>query len=412
MTTAGAAAMTAASQSRILGANDRMSIALIGCGARGGLLQPRFQKINAPFTALCDVWRTRAERLREFAADAQIFCDHRKVLEMPGLDAVVIATPDHWHAPIAIDALNAGKDVYVEKPLTLKMEEGPQIIRAARTNDRICQVGAQQRSASHYIEAHHEYLRAGKLGKINLVRTWWLDGASAGGRGGDGPRDPARVPRPDPARAGGHSVPKDLIGKPADLDWNRYLGPVKWRAWDPPQYFNFRNYIDFNGGILTDKFVHWVDAVHMMMEQDGPVSADLAGGIFHAKDGRTVPDTINLHLEYPGNWICTYTNISQAGAPREAIEFCGTSGHLRINRLQYEFFSNERGAPPVVVPCKTDLVEEHVRNFLECCRSRKMPNGDVAAGHRSAQAAHLGNLSFLQKRRIRFDPDREIILPA
>src|SRR5215467_4639797 len=137
---AGAAALTAVSQSRIMGANDRMSIALVGCGARGNLLLPHFQKLNkAPLTAVCDVYRTRAEKCQALASGARLFGDHRKLLELSGLDAVVIATPDHWHAPIAIDALNAGKDVYVEKPLTLRMDEGPSIIRAARLKDRICQ---------------------------------------------------------------------------------------------------------------------------------------------------------------------------------------------------------------------------------------------------------------------------------
>jgi predicted dehydrogenase len=400
ITSAGAAALTAASQSRILGANDRLSIALIGCGSRGNLLLPHFQKLNqAPLTAVCDVYRTRAEKCQSLAPGAKLFGDHRKLLEMPGLDAVVIATPDHWHAPIAIDALNAGKDVYVEKPLTLRMEEGPKIIRAARLNDRICQVGAQQRSGSHYIQARDEYIRTGRLGKINLVRTWWFDGGgnpnAASGNGG-----------------GGHATPAGMKEKPADLDWNRFLGPVRWRSWDPPQYFNFRNYRDFGGGILTDKFVHWVDVVHMFIEQDGPVAADNIGGIYASRDGRTVQDTINLHLEYPGQWICTYFNTPQAGLQREGIEFCGTEGHLRIDRTKFEFFPPERGAAPVVVECRTDLVEEHVGDFLASCRSRKLPKGDVALGHRSAQAAHLGNLSYEQRRRVHFDSDREIVLPA
>jgi len=403
LTATGTAVLTAASQSRVLGANERMSIALIGCGARGSQLQPYFQKLNGPLTAVCDVWRTRAEKAQASAPGAKIFGDHRQVLDLPGLDAVIIATPDHWHAPIAIDALNAGKDVYVEKPVTLRMEEGPHIIQAARLNNRICQVGAQQRSGTHYIQARDEYVRAGKLGKISLVRTWWTDG------GGDSML--VRSAEASASGGGGHAVPRGMTEKPGDLDWNRYLGPVQWRAWDPPQYFNFRNYIDFCGGILTDKFVHWVDVVHMFMEQDGPVSADAAGGIYRAKDGRTVPDTLNLHLEYPGNWVCTYSNTPQAGLQREGIEFCGTGGHLRIDRTKFEFFPPGRTAQPAVVACQTDLVEEHVQDFLNSCRSRKLPKGDVALGHRSAQAAHLGNLSYAQKRRVHFDPDREAVLP-
>jgi predicted dehydrogenase len=158
----GAAALTAAPYSRVLGANDRLSIALIGCGARGNLLLPVFQKLNRePLVAVCDVWRTRAEKSQQDAAGARLFGDHRRLLEMLGLDAVIIATPDHWHAPIAIDALNAGKDVYVEKPLTYRMEEGPRIIQAARRlNDRICQVGAHwtDRSKSTLLE----FVKSGK----------------------------------------------------------------------------------------------------------------------------------------------------------------------------------------------------------------------------------------------------------
>jgi hypothetical protein len=153
-----------------------------------------------------------------------------------------------------------------------------------------------------------------------------------------------------------------------------------------------------------------VDVVHMFMDQDGPITADTTGGIFVSHDGRTVPDTLNVHLEYPRNWICTFSNTPQAGLQRDGIEFCGTQGHLRIDRTKYEFFGPEKDTVPVVVPCKTDLVEEHVQNFLDCVRSRKLPNGDVQKGHRSAQAAHLANLSYTQRRRLNFDPEREIVL--
>jgi predicted dehydrogenase len=135
ISTTGAAALSAVSQSRILGANNRLSTGLVGCGARSRELQPSFQKLNGPLSAVCDVWRTRAERAQSFAPGAKIFDDHRKLLEMPGLDAVIVATPDHWHERIAIDALQQNKDVYVEKPLTLTIEEGPRIIQAARLNN-------------------------------------------------------------------------------------------------------------------------------------------------------------------------------------------------------------------------------------------------------------------------------------
>jgi len=399
------AVLTTASYSRVKGANDRMSIGLIGCGKRGhGELQPVFQKLNGPLTAVCDVWRTRAEQAVANAPGAKIFQDHRRVLEFPGLDAVVIATPDHWHAAIAIDALTAGKDVYVEKPLTFKREEGPRIIEAARVHQRICQVGTQQRSATHYIEARDQFVRSGKIGKVLVARTWWSDGG-ADRLGREAPAHGADAPA-----GGGHRVPPGMEHQPADLDWNRYVAPVRWREWNPPQYFNFRNYRDFSGGILTDKFVHWVDAVHMFLEEDGPSMIDMAGGLWVAKDGRNVPDVIDLHLQYPGNWICTFSNLAAANESRAAIELRGTRGHLRIDRTKAEFFAAEKSAAPEVIECRASLEEEHVKNFLDSCASRKMPNCDVALGHRSAQAAHLCNLSYAEQRRIHFDPDREIVL--
>src|SRR6478672_2802289 len=173
-TATGAAAFTAASYNRVLGANNRVQLGLIGCGGRGRYVMETFTKTDqVEVPAVCDVWPERSLEAKKVAVNAQQFTDHRKLLEMKGLDAVLIATPDHWHAGTAIDALNAGKDVYVEKPLTLRIEEGPRIVKAARINDRVCQVGMQQRSGKHYLEAKREYIDTNKLGHITLARTWW-----------------------------------------------------------------------------------------------------------------------------------------------------------------------------------------------------------------------------------------------
>jgi predicted dehydrogenase len=384
----GAVSMTASSYSRVLGANDRIRLGLIGCGGRGNSVLGIFMKhADVQVTGVCDVYEARIARSRRRAADAAPFRDHRKLLES-GVDAVLVATPDHWHAAIAIDALNAGKDVYVEKPLTLRIDEGPAIVRAARVNNRICQVGMQQRSGPHYLQAKDEYVKAGKLGKITLARTWWHGN-------------------------GAHlmKAPPELKTQPADLDWARYLGPVKWRDWDPQQYWNFRAYLDFGGGQVTDLFTHWIDVVHMFMEQEIPVSAVAAGGVYSYKDGRTAPDTINVLLEYPGEWTATFEATLAPGITGDGVEICGTEGKLYIDRRLFEFRPAGRGAQPVVVKSDGDQTIHHVANFLECCRTRKLPNGDVLIGHRSAQASHLGNIAYVQKRRLAFDPVREEILP-
>ena len=390
---ASAIAMTAASYSRIWGATERVNLGLIGAGGRGQWVMGVFQQANANVVAVCDVWADRRDEAITKAAGAKGFNAHQDLLAMKDVDAVLIATPDHWHAGCAIDALNAKKDVYVEKPLTLNMEEGPRIVKAARVNERVCQVGMQQRSGRHYIQAKEEIIKAGKLGKITLVRTWWH---------GNGAHLMKATPK--------------LMAQPSNLDWARFLGPVKWRDYDPQQYANFRAYLDFGGGQVTDLFTHWIDVAHMLLDQDNPTSAVAAGGIYHYKDGRTAPDTINVLLQYPQEWTATFEATLAPGLDGSGVEFVGTEGRLYINRGNYIF--TPKGAKQGVevkayseTGVRDPLTLDHVRNFLDCVKSRQRPNGDVYVGHRSAMASHLGNLAYEQKRRLDFDPVREEILP-
>jgi predicted dehydrogenase len=385
-----ALAWTAASYSRIYGANERVNLGLIGAGERGRHVMNLFVETGSvQVGAVCDVYAEMVDKVKSKHPDAKASNDHRKLLEDRTLDAVLIGTPDHWHAVTAIDALNAGKDVYVEKPLTLNIEEGPMIVKAARTNNRICQVGLQQRSGAHYIEAKQKYLDSGALGKITLVRTWWHGNAY-------------------------HlrKAPATLAQRPSNLDWARFLGPVKWRDWDPQQFWNWRAYLDFGGGQVTDLFTHWIDVVHMFMGNDIPTAGVAAGGVYHYKDGRTAPDTINVLLEYGGEYTVTFEATLAPGVQGYGIEFCGTKGKLHIERGFYEYRNAGRGSQPLRVEGpKYDFTLDHVKNFLDCVKSRKLPNCDVLAGHRSAQASHLGNISYVQKRRLKFDPVREEILP-
>jgi predicted dehydrogenase len=379
----GAAALTALSYSRVLGANERMQLGLIGCGDRGSYDLGNFLKrSDIDAVAICDVYGARMDRAQQKAPQAKRFNDHRKLLELKDLDIALIATPDHWHAPCAIDALNAGKDVFIEKPLTL---------------------GMQQRSGKHYIRAKKEYIDAGRLGKITLVRTWW--------------------------HGNGYHLrraPESLQTKPADLDWTRFLGPVTWRDYDPQQFYNWRAYLDFGGGQVTDLFTHWIDVVHMFMGHDIPKSAGAAGGVYNYKDGRTAPDTINVLLEYPDDYTVSFEATLVPGISGAAIEFCGTKGRLLIDRQHFAFTPAGRnpaeeivfaeGVKPGMTMMEAWKAEgsmdlDHVNNFLECVKSRKLPNGDVLIGHRSAQASHLGNIAYVERRRLDFDPVREEILP-
>ncbi|HTQ56018.1 MAG TPA: Gfo/Idh/MocA family oxidoreductase [Bryobacteraceae bacterium] len=383
-----AAALTALSYARVRGANDRVQLGLVGCGERGLYVCSFFQKTGqVDVRAVCDVWGDRADKGVAQAPGAQPFGDHRKLLEVSGLDAVLIATPDHWHKDVAIDALNAGKDVYVEKPLTRRREEGPDIVRAARVNNRVCQVGMQQRSGEIYLEARERFVASGKLGKISHVDCVWHSGAA-------------------------ERLPTEPAQKPANLDWVRFLGPLKYRDWNPAQYLDFRAFLDFGGGKLTDFGAHWMDVVHMFMGQDGPLSAVAAGGVYNDfHDGRTAPDTISALYEYPGDFSVSFSSLAVPVAPDYGVAFLGSGGRLFVDRHHYEFRSAEKDAPPVVRSIPGDITDAHVRNFLDCCRSRKLPNADVYIGHRAAQAALLANQSYLERRRIRFDPQSEQVLP-
>jgi predicted dehydrogenase len=390
-----AATFTAASYSRVVGANNRIYLGAIGVGERGRHDMRLFQSTGqVEVTAVCDVYSQMIDMAKQAAPNSKSFNDYRKLLEVKELDAVLIATPDHWHAMTAIDALNAGKDVYVEKPLTLTIEEGPRIVKAARVNERVCQVGMQQRSGKHYIQAKQEYIDSGKLGKITLARTWWHGNTYHLRR-----------------------APASLQTRPSNLDWAKFLGPLKWRDYDPQQYFNWRAYLDFGGGQVTDLFTHWIDVVHMFMVKDVPTSAVAAGGVYFAKDGRTAPDTIHVLLEYPEEYTATFEATLAPGIGGAAVEMCGTKGRLYIDRNRFEFREAARGAQPVVVQAEAgeargdQLTLDHVQNFLDCMRTRKRPNGDVLVGHRSAQASHLGNIAYVEKRRLAFDPIREEILP-
>jgi predicted dehydrogenase len=392
---AGAAAFTATSYSRILGANNRVALGVIGSGDRGRHVMGLFQATKqVDVVALCDVYAQQIDRAMERAPGAKGYSDHRKLLEHKGLNAVLIATPDHWHAATTIDALNAGMDVYVEKPLTRTIEEGPEIVKAARVNDRICQVGMQQRSGAHYLQAKREYFDTRRLGRITLARTWWHGNAYHLRR-----------------------APESLRNRPSNLDWARFLGPLKWREYDPQQYFNWRAYLDFGGGQVTDLFTHWIDVVHMLLGQEIPTSAVAAGGVYHYKDGRTAPDTINVLLEYGDEFTATFEATLAPGIRGAAVEIAGTEGRLWIDRSRYEFHPAGRNAKPEIFEVPEDerrtdkMTLDHVQNFLDCVASRKLPNGDVLIGHRSAQASHLGNIAYVQKRRLKFDPVREEILP-
>jgi predicted dehydrogenase len=380
------AGLTAASWTNVLGANDRIRLGVIGTNNRGQDVMQNFMKVEGvEVVALCDAYDEYANKANSIAGNkAKLHLDYRKLLDDKNIDAVLIATPDTWHKDMAIDACEKGKAVYCEKPLTYTVEEGLEIIKAVNKHRTVFQVGLQQRSGDHYMQAKREYFDTEAIGKVTMVRTWWHGNAYH-----------LRTPK--------------FKTQPAGLDWKRFLGRVKYREFDAHQFYNWRAYLDFGGGQITDLFTHWIDVVHWFMNDDSPIAATAAGGVYHYKDGRTAPDTIAVTLEYPKEWTATFEATLAPGARGEAIEFYGTNGLLYIHRGGYTY--TPRGLPknappgskpgdPVSVKPQTNMQQNHVQNFVDCMRSKKTPNSNVVDGHRSAVASHLGNIAYLKKRRI------------
>ncbi len=380
------AALSAISYSRILGASDRIGLGLIGAGGRGRAVMGNFlHNSEVEVRAVCDVYGARTDEILAKLPGAKPFSQHEKLLELPEIDAVLIASPDHWHKDHAIDSLNAGKDVYVEKPLCRTLDEAPLMLQAARRNNRICQVGMQQRSGPVYLEALERFVKSGTTGKIKWVECIWNDG-------------PPRIYRSRPGE------------KPANLDWVRFLGPVRYREWNPRIYFNFRAFLDFNGGRLTDFGHHWMDTVHMYLGETSPDSGVAGGTIYDTQDGKDAPDIVSALFEYP-EFTVSFQSVIVGNPLPYGITFYGDRGKLFVDRNRYAFTAAEKGAQPVQKSFPGDITEDHVRNFLDCCKSRKLPNGDVALAAVSIQPPLLAVRSYLEKRRMRFDPKHSLILP-
>ncbi len=380
------AAFSALSYSRVMGANDTIGLGLIGAGGRGQYVMSLFQRESGvQVRAVCDVYGARIEEALAKAPGANSFRQHEKLLEFKDVDAVLIGSPDHWHKDHAIDAMNAGKDVYVEKPLCRVLDEAPLMVMAARRNDRICQVGVQQRSGPVYIEARDQFVKSGQIGRVHWVECVWNDSP----------------PRP--------YTPLTTT-KPPDLDWLRFLGPVRYRDWNPRMFFNFRAFLDVNGGRMTDFGHHWLDVVNMYLGEQAPESAAAAGALYDSLDGKDAPDLISALFEYSG-FIVSFQSVIVGNPLPYGMTFYGDKGKLFVDRNRYLFTAAEKGAAPIRKDFPGDITTDHVRNFLDCCRTRKLPNGDVALAAVSIQAPLLAVRSYLEKRRIRFDPGHNLIMP-
>ena len=372
--------------------------------------------------AVCDVYQPHLEGALEMAGGkARPYKDYRRLLEDRDVQAVVIATPDHWHPLICIDACNAGKDVYVEKPVSNRLREGRLMVETARGTNRVVQVGLQQRSGTHFQRAV-KAVQDGRLGRIHYVHCWNHEFSPPEGFGNPPDTNP-----------------------PPDLNWDFWLGPAPKVPYNENRFRagRWRWFFDYGGGKLTDWGSHLIDVVHWAMKVNGPLSATASGGKYYVTDNRETPETLQVVYEYPGFLLCystllhsSYGHNGHSGSKpfgSYGILFQGSLGTLFVDRAGYEIFpqtSVNREPTGAQISATEDpnglglyytsqLTSErgtssfqhdpHVRNFLDCLKNRKRPNADIEIGHEVSAAGHLGNIAFRLGQKIMWDAKAEKI---
>ncbi|MGO8697024.1 MAG: Gfo/Idh/MocA family protein [Limisphaerales bacterium] len=372
------------------GPNDRIRLGLIGCGGMGqGDLECFFLNPEVDCAVICDVDDAQiakgvaiCQSKRNQTPDA--VKDFRRVLDRKDVDVVLIATPDHWHALPMVMAAQAGKDIYVEKPLAKSIGEGRAMLEASRQHNRIVQMGSQWRSAPHIVEAA-EIIRSGKLGKVSLARAWaFLDWLPSIGHVAD-------------------SQP------PGGVDYDFWLGPAPRREFNQNRFhFNFRWFWDYAGGLMTDWGVHLLNIASMGLPDANPKSVTSCGGKFIFDDDSQTPDSQVTVYEFPS---CQLIWEHRAGLNNGlngrswGIEWHGTEGCIIVNDEGWELATERKrgNIDSRRQPSSGDPRPLHVRNFLDCCQSRRQPVLNLELGHRVSALAHLGNIAYRTGHKIVWD---------
>ena len=365
-----ASGVTALASTRVFGANDKIRIGVIGAGGRMRGLLDAADNVGPSYeiVAVSDVYGPHRDFVQEKSKGlATTHLDYREVLQKD-IDAVIIASPDHWHVRMAVDALAAGKDVYLEKPVTHTLEEGATLTRAVRASKQILQCGMQQRSWSHFRDAV-EMIQGGSLGRVVQVRTYWWQNYH-------------------------RSRPPKAIDQQA-LDWKLWLGGAPDQAYSEEKYYHWRWFWNFGGGAMTDLFTHWIDVVQWAMKSDQPRQAFMLADkyVFEEWD---CPDTIQAAFRYPG-FDVVYEGMMNSSIDDGGLEFRGTEATLKINRSGFGVYRErveEEKNPALTARCVLDGTISHMENFFDCIKSRKEPNAPVETGVAAARAGHIGNLAY------------------
>ena len=369
-------------------ASDRISLGVIGAGGRGTFVMTVFQKDSSVHVgAICDVYEPNLEQSLSTASKVpgnapRAYRDYRKLLEDKSIDAVLIATPEHWHHRMVLDALAADKDVYVEKPLCQTPEQGVELVAAEKLSKNIVQVGMQRRSYDLYLEGRR-IVAAGTLGTVRMVRSWWLNNHIGSG--------------PPPALKG-------------PLDWEQWQGPIARRPLDANIFFNWRYVADYAGGIVGDQGAHVYDGIHLLMNASYPLAVTAAAGRPH-RPGSDTPDSVVVTAEYPEDFLgvfsINYAAMRYKSRNDQLNQLDGDQARMDIGREDLRVYKQGGEDQPFVemrsekgFGYATDL---HVRNFLECVRSRKTPTAPMRLGFQAALVTQLANLSLHTGRRMRWN---------
>ncbi|GAC1420058.1 MAG: Gfo/Idh/MocA family oxidoreductase [Acidobacteriaceae bacterium] len=367
-----AGGLTALASTRAFGANDRLRIGVIGAGGRMRLLLNSAETTGVPFeiVSVSDVYTPRRDEVktRTSARAATTCMDYREVLDDKSIDAVIIATPDHWHLRMAVAALAAGKDVYLEKPVTHTLEEGETLQKSVRSSKQILQCGMQQRSWPHFRNAV-DLIQGGSLGQVTQVRTYWWQNYAV------------------------NWVPKPV--DTAQLDWKQWLGGAPDQPFNLEKFNRWRWFWSFGGGAMTDLFTHWIDVAQWAMKADQPTMALMLGNKYVFKEW-DCPDTIQAAFRYPG-FDVVYEGMMSSSIDDGGLEFRGTDATLKITRSGMSIFHEKvKGEHNPVL--KEESFEDgtipHMKNFFECIKTRQQPNAPVETGIAAARAGHIGNLAY------------------
>lgn len=360
------------------GANERVSVALIGAGGRGRRVLAAFRELGSPAPAVCDVYQPNLAKGIEAADDgAQGYGDYRRILERDDIDAVLIATPDHWHVPMMLDAVSAGKDVYCEKPMSHSISEGVRAIRGVRATDRIVQIGMQRRSTPWIVEMQRE-VAEGAIGTITMARAEWNWAISA---------------------------PLDNSSLEGELDTASFVGSAA-KSLEPMMFRKWRYFWAFSGGNMTDQGTHLMDVIQWFSGVGPPRSAVCQGTVI-GMSGSQTPDCFSASFDYGSflaSWNLNYNNDYQNGW---TIELLGDKGTLVLNGGGYKLYGAPWRRDPEPVKAHEDRLPTipHVRNFLECVKSREEPNAPVEVGHTAVCGPHLANIAFHRRSMAFLNPE-------